>query len=228
MIGITEIKPLLPRKIGNSLTAVLINKLNTADSDHFIQETIENIFKGYIGLLSEFNYGIEEYINASIFVGYKFHGFTNLDAFKRTFPKKYNDYILNGADSKQIAAIASGYSKRGVVSKLIEQSMSKMWVLNMDNYQKAIDVQVELMQNAKSEKVRCDAANSVLTHLGKPKDTITNNHINIDLREHTGLADLKDELAELAQQQLSMINMGVSAKKIIEVNPMINKEDRDD
>lgn len=228
MIGITEIKPLLPRKIGNSLTAVLISRLNTADSDHFIQETIENIFKGYVGLLSEFNYGIEEYINASIFVGYKFHGFTNLDAFKRTFPKKYNDYILNGADSKQIATIASGYSKRGVVSKLIEQSMSKMWVLNMDNYQKAIDVQVELMTSAKSEKVRCDAANSVLTHLGKPKDTITNNHINIDLREHTGLADLKDELADLAQQQLSMINMGMSAKEIIEVNPMINKEDEDD
>ncbi len=228
MLGISEIKPLVPRKIGNSLTPVLINRLNTADSDQFIQETIENIFKGYIGLLSEFNYGIEEYIDASIFVGYKFHGFTNLDAFKRTFPKKYNNYIINGADSKQVAAIAAGYSRRGVVSKLIEQSMSKMWVLNMDNFQKAIDVQVDLMQNAKSEKVRCDAANSVLTHLGKPRDTITNNHINIDLREHTGLADLKDELAELAQQQLNIINMGVSAKEIIEINPMVDKENKDD
>lgn len=228
MIGITEIKPLVPRKVGNSLTPVLVNRLNTADADPFIQETIENIFRGYVGLLSEFNYGIEEYIDASIFVGYKFHGFTNLDAFKRTFPQKYNNYILNGTDSTQIAAIASGYSKRGVVSKLIEQSMSKMWVLNMDNYQKAIDVQVELMQNAKSEKVRCDAANSVLTHLGKPKDTITNNHINIDLREHTGLADLKDELADLAQQQLNIMNMGVSAKEIIEINPMLDKEEQDD
>lgn len=228
MIGISEIKPLVPRKIGNSLTPVLINRLNTADSDQFIQETIENIFRGYLGLLSEYNYGMEEYIDASIFVGYKFHGFTNLDSFKRTFPKKYNSYILNGADSKEVASIAAGYSRRGVVSKLIEQSMSKMWVLNMDNFQKAIDVQVDLMQNAKSEKVRCDAANSVLTHLGKPRDTITNNHINIDLREHTGLADLKDELAELAQQQLNIINMGVSAKKIIEINPMVDKENKND
>ena len=44
MIGITEIKPLVPRKVGNSLTPVLVNKLNTADADPFIQETIENIF----------------------------------------------------------------------------------------------------------------------------------------------------------------------------------------
>ncbi|MCZ2128615.1 MAG: hypothetical protein LC099_12725 [Anaerolineales bacterium] len=228
MLGISEIKPLVPRKIGNRLTPVLINRLNTADSDQFIQETIENIFRGYLGLLSEYNYGMEEYIDASIFVGYKFHGFTNLDSFKRTFPKRYNSYILNGADSKEVASIAAGYSRRGVVSKLIEQSMSKMWVLNMDNFQKAIDVQVDLMQNAKSEKVRCDAANSVLTHLGKPKDTITNNHINIDLREHTGLADLKDELADLAQQQLNIINMGISAKEIIEINPMVDKENKDD
>lgn len=227
MIGITEIKPLVPKKVGNSLTPVLINRLNTADKDSFIQETIENIFRGYLGLLSEYNYGMEEYIDASIFVGYKFHGYTNIDSFKRTFPQRYNSYILNGADTKEVAAIASGYSRRGVVSKLIEQSMSKMWVLNMDNYQAAIDVQVELMQNAKSEKVRCDAANSVLTHLGKPRDTIVNNHINVDLREHTGLADLKDELAELAQQQLNMINQGISAKKIIEVNPLTDKEKGD-
>ena len=227
MIGITEIKPLVPRKMGNSLTPVMINRLNTADKDSFIQETIENIFRGYLGLLSEYNYGMEEYIDASIFVGYKFHGYTNLDSFKRTFPQRYNNYILNGADTKEVAAIASGYSRRGVVSKLIEQSMSKMWVLNMDNYQAAIDVQVDLMKNAKSEKVRCDAANSVLTHLGKPRDTIINNHVNVDLREHTGLTDLRDELAELAQQQLNMINQGISAKEIIEVNPLTDKEKED-
>lgn len=48
-------------------------------------------------------------------------------------------------------------------------------------YQKAINVQADLMSNANSEMVRMQAANSILTHLAKPKEV--GPLINLDLRE---------------------------------------------
>jgi len=50
--------------------------------------------------------------------------------------------------------------------------------------------------------------------LAKPKDT--NPLINIDLRENSGMTELKDALAAMAKQQQSLINSGVSTKSIAE------------
>lgn len=226
-ISASEIKPLVPRKTQKDVTPALVGRLNTVDSDKTIKETIHNVFRGYIGLLSEFDFRLNDFVDACIFTGYKFHGFTNVDAFIRTFPRKYQKYMAHGADMRHIAVVASGYARRGVVSKVIEQAMSKMWVLNLDVYQEAINTQAELMRNAKSEKVRCDAANSILTHLAKPKDTITNNHVNIDLRQHVGLEELKESLKDLADNQLKLIGSGVATKDVVEIG-ISPKKDSDD
>ena len=94
--------------------------------------------------------------------------------------------------------------------KLVQYRIS----LNQDMYQKALNTQADLMMNAQSEMVRTTAANSILTHLAKPKEAGA--LINIDMRETSGMGELKDMLNKMAQQQLDLIDAGVSAKTLAE------------
>src|SRR5690606_39414914 len=70
--------------------------------DETIKETIHNVFRGYIGLLSEFDFRLNDFVDACIFTGYKFHGFTNVDAFIRTFPRKYQKYMRSEEHTSEL------------------------------------------------------------------------------------------------------------------------------
>ena len=96
----------------------------------------------------------------------------------------------------------------------MEQSLIPSWVLNQDAYQKAINTQVRLMTEAKSERVQAMAADSILTHLAKPETEAP--LINIDMRKGSGLDELKDALTSLAQKQKELIMNGVPTKDIVE------------
>lgn len=211
------VKGMIPKKYHGQISPVLIHRLNTCDTDIIVKGTIHQVFWDNISLMAEHDIKFEDYIDGSIFVGYKYHGSTNTDAFIKTFPKMYQKMIQNGDDLKLVARLASGYSKRKVVVSIMEQALSKMWIHNIDAYQKAIDTQVMLMDHAKSEKVRCDAANSILTHLARPKEVVNNNIVNFDMRSHAGLDDLKESLAELASKQLGLIKKGIATKDVIDI-----------
>ena len=80
------------------------------------------------------------------------------------------------------------------------------YVLNQDLYQKALNVQAELMITAKSEKVRSDAANSLLTHLKMPETQKV--ELDIGVKEDGSIAALRATTLELARQQRLMVEAG--------------------
>jgi hypothetical protein len=88
----------------------------------------------------------------------------------------------------------------------MEQSLIPTYVLNQDLYQEAINVQAELMRSANSEKVRSDAANSLLTHLKQPETRKI--EIEMGVRESKSIEELKEATRALAQAQLAAINTG--------------------
>ena len=71
------------------------------------------------------------------------------------------------------------------------------------------------MRTARSEKVQAMAADSLLKHLARPeaKDAPM---INIDLRQGSGLDELKDAISSLARKQKELIEQGVATKEIAE------------
>ena len=78
-----------------------------------------------------------------------------------------------------------------------------------------------MMDDNVSPKVRVEAANSLITHLQKPKEVTP--AVNIDLRESSGLSELKKALGQLATQQQQLIEQGgstrdVAAQRIIDVS----------
>ena len=102
----------------------------------------------------------------------------------------------------------TAYHKSKLVSKILEQSLIPSWVLNQDLYQKALNVQAELMVHANSEKVRSDAANSILTHL-KPPET-QKIQLDVGVKEDNMLTALKQQTLELIAAQKAALMAGAT------------------
>lgn len=202
----------LPANFKNSVSQELVDTINNVTQDQLVAESFRENFISYSGVMKEGKFKTQDYMNAVQYVTYKHMGYSNKEAYFKTFPNRQAELIARGTSEKDISAYVSAYHRGKLVNLIMEQSLVPVWIVNQDNYQKAINVQVELMTTAVSEKVRCDAANSILTHLAKPKDQVTN--INLDLRENSGLTDLKATLAALAEQQIKAINSGVPTKEI--------------
>lgn len=211
MLTQEQIVRALPPNLKGAVTPSLVNTLNNI-ADPIIAEEIRNNFISYTGVLKEGKFKTEDYLNAVKYVTYKLLGKTNLDAYACTFPQRYQDLVAKGTSSKDIAAYVAAYNKGKLVNLILEQTLVPTWVLNQDIYQKAINTQAELMMNANSEMVRMQAANSILTHLAKPKEA--GPLVNIDMRETSGMNELKKALQDLAEQQQGLIKSGVTTKEI--------------
>ena len=212
----------LPPNLKNNVTQQLVDNINNCVADPIMAEAIKDNFLSYTQVLSEGKFKTEDYLSAVMYVSFKLMGMTNQDAYARTFPARYRTLLNNGTSAKDISSYVSMYNKGRLVNLILEKSLIPTWVLNQHIYQKAINVQADLMSNANSEMVRMQAANSILTHLVKPKEV--GPLINLDLRESSGLNELKATLTQLAQQQRDMISNGTTTKQIADQGLVIDHD----
>ncbi len=213
----------LPPNLKNNVTQQLVDNINNCVADPIMAEAIKDNFLSYTQVLSEGKFKTEDYLSAVMYVSFKLMGMTNQDAYSRTFPARYRTLLNNGTSAKDISSYVSMYNKGRLVNLILEKSLIPTWVLNQHIYQKAINVQADLMSNANSEMVRMQAANSILTHLVKPKEV--GPLINLDLREGSGLNELKATLTQLAQQQRDLISNGITTKQIADQGLVIDHDD---
>lgn len=212
MVTLDQVVMALPANLKSSASDNLVDKINNAASDPEIAEQIRDNFLSYTGVLKEGRFKTEDYLNAVKYISYQLLGKTNLESYSLTFPSRYTGLIAKGTASKDIAAYVSAYNKGKLVNLIREQTLVPTWVLNQDIFQKAINTQAELMISSQSDMVRMQAANSILTHLAKPKEA--GPLVNIDMRETSGMNELKKALTDLATKQRDLIGSGVSTMDI--------------
>ena len=222
-LTLQQVAHALPPNLKNNVTQQLVDNINNCVADPIMAEAIKDNFLSYTQVLSEGKFKTEDYLSAVMYVSFKLMGMTNQDAYSRTFPARYRTLLNNGTSAKDISSYVSMYNKGRLVNLILEKSLIPTWVLNQHIYQKAINVQADLMSNANSEMVRMQAANSILTHLVKPKEV--GPLINLDLREGSGLNELKATLTQLAQQQRDLIGQGVTTKSIADQGLVIDHVD---
>ncbi|MCD1628476.1 hypothetical protein K7I15_01010 [Marinobacter shengliensis] len=205
-LTIDQFKQALPATLKKSVNPSLIAEINNKLSDPDMYETYRENLLGYAHVMKEGKFKVSNYIDAVKYVSFKLMGKTNIDAFSLTFPDKIKRWQNQGLASKDIASYVTAYNKSKLVNLIYEQTLTPFWVLNQDVYQKAINTQLELMQSANSEKVRSDAANSILTHL-KPPET-RKIELDIGVKEDSAINALRDATAKLAEQQMEAIRSG--------------------
>lgn len=203
----------LPPNLKGAATDALVDAINQISADPIIAESIRENFLSYSAVLRDGKFKTEDYLNAVAYCSYKLMGDSNQDAYFKTFPQRYAALMAAGRTPKEISSYVASYNKGQLVNKIMEQALVPSWVLNAHMFQAALNTQFKLMNDEDvSPKVRSDAANSLLTHLAKPKEV--GPLINIEMGENSGMTELKETLAKMAEQQRELIASGVTTQAI--------------
>ena len=216
MLTQEEVSRAMPPALRGSVSQSLVDALNNIQVDPEAAEAIRDNFLTYASVLKDGRYKMEDYLNAVAFVSFKLMNCTNREAYEKTFPQRYQNLVARGTSEKDISSYVSAYVRNKLVTQITEQSIIPSWILNQDAYQEAINTQFKLMTTAKSEKVRCDAANSILTHLKKPETKQV--ELSIDTADNSGLNELKKSLTDLAELQKELIQGGMSTRDVAHQN----------
>ena len=221
-----QFKQVVPNQFKACVSQELIDQINQTLADPDMYETYRDNLLGYAHVMREGKFKMEDYINAIKYCSHKIMGASNIDAYVKTFPDKYQAMLSAGKNAKDISSFVTSYNKNKLVNLILEQSMIPSWVLNQDMYQKALNVQCELMLTANSEKVRSDAANSILTHLKPPE--VTKVELDIGLKKDSAMEDLKHTLTELALKQQQFLDAGVTQVKDLAQQKLVRVIDHDE
>ena len=205
-LTVDEIKSALPEQFKKSINQELIDNINATISDPEMFETYRDNLISYTHVLKNGKFKISSYLDAVRYVSYKLMGHTNIQAYSKTFPEKIKRFDAQGVAPKDVASYVTAYNKSKLVNLILEQTLIPSYVLNQDLYQKALNVQAELMMTASSEKVRSDAANSILTQLKMPETQKV--ELDIGVKQDSIIEQLKQRTAELTATQRTLIQSG--------------------
>lgn len=223
MIQEEQFKNLLPKQYKGTITQEVMDSINNALSDPIAMEAFKENLLSYTSVMKDGRFKIGDYISAVKYVSLKLLGHSNVKAYFKTFPDRHQKFIDENTSDKDISAYVAAYNKNKLVNLIMAQTLVPHHVLNNHMYQEALNVQFELMKDAKSEKVRCDAANSLLIHL-KPPET-TKIELDIGVKEDGIISSLKEKMVELAAMQAKHIELGLSsANDIARSNLIIDGE----
>lgn len=220
VLTIEQFQEALPEKMKKSVNKEIIDQINKTLSDPELYEQYRDNLLSYTRVMQDGKFKITQYLDAVKYVGFKLMGMTNQEAYSRAFPEKMARFMLQNVAAKDIASYVTAYNKSKLVTLLYEQTMIPTSILNQDLFQKALNVQAELMMTANSEKVRCDAANSLISAL-KPPET-KKVELNVGMREDQSISSLREATLELVAKQKQMLQAGlmdaqqVAHSKVIE------------
>ncbi len=225
-LTVEQFKQALPAKMKKVVDQSVINNINALLNDPNLAEEYRDNLIGYTSIMNDGKFKLESYVHAVKYVTQKVSGKSNLDAYIATFPDKYQDFLARGVQQKDIASYICAYNKGKLVNLILEQTLIPNYILNQDMYQAALRTQHELMTTSLSDKVRCEAANSILTHLKMPEKF----KVELDVGEKIGgtMEALRASTLALVEQQQIMIDRGlVSAQGVAESKLIIDQDVED-
>lgn len=218
LMTVELLKEALPKQLHGNATQEFADLVNNLAMDPETCAEIRQNFLTYSKVIQEGKYKTEDYLNAVVYATHKFMGYTNKDAYVRSFPDRYQALVARGASDKDISAYVSAYSKNKLVIALLQQALAPVHLLYQDVFHAAIATQARLMSTAHSEKVQADAANSILTHLKAPE--VKKVELDVNVKESGGIAELRETMTQLAQQQKALIEGKVVNAKDMAVAPV--------
>ncbi len=202
-----QFKEILPASVRKNVNKDVLDVVNSAIADPAAIEAFRENLVTYSNVLTQGKYKLTSYVDSIKYVTHKLLGCTNIDAYTKAFPDKVADFRARGVSEKDIASYVSAFNRSKLVNAVFAQTMIPVHILNADVYQEAINIQLNLARNAQSEKVRSDAANSLLVQLRPPE--IKKVELDIGLKEDSVITALKETAKELVRQQKEAVQLGI-------------------
>ena len=220
-ITIETLRQALPRAHRHMATEEMVERFNQAATGEMADQLRES-FLGYMDVLQEGRFKLDDYLNAVKYVSYKVMGKSNRTAYSLVFPERFTRLMADPVLSQEIDSYVTAYNKGKLVNLILAQTMVPVHVLNQDYFQKALNVQMELALTAQSEMVRSQAANSVLTILKTPETAKVK--IDVNVKHDNSIEALQEMMARVAQEQQALIERGAPLKAITSAPLLIEGE----
>jgi hypothetical protein len=218
-LTVEALKAAMPKRQKHNITPELVEDLNNLIADPEERTAFRENLVSYTSVLEDQGVRLPDYIAAVRYVSYQLMGFTNQQSWIKTFPERYQRLIdqekISEEDDMFLRSTVACYNRGKVVNAIREQTLIPTWVLNSDIHQKAINQLAILMTTSKSDKVRADAASSLLTHLKMPETVQMK--LDVDVKEDDSIKQLRGAVTDLVRAQRVAIETGTTdAQRIAE------------
>lgn len=212
----TDLQNAIPDR-KNAITDELVDLINQIQTEpEFQGETMVQTMITYQNALKGARVSMRAYVNAIRFCAYLVSMDDNYtEAYKRTFYD--TDFVkvranVSTSDPRyaELTSAASRYRRSKLVVDILTLSQVPLDMLFAGYRYKAMAVLAETMVTAKLDRDRIQAARSVLEMT--KSDTIKVD-LDVGVKESSAVASLKTQLAEMAAQQVALLNSGTTSLK---------------
>lgn len=213
-MGLATVKAQVPEQFRSAITQELLDKLHSLESNPVLAEHIQETMVDYISVLRDNPTSMDNYLRLVTFLTGRMRGDDTLTCYAKAYPERYAQLVQAGTSESKIRSHAAMVEKGKMYVAMMQQVLVPSWILNYGAYQKAVNTQLDLMENSDSDLVRTQAANSLLTHLGRPKEaasvTINNNQVNAGAGD---LELLRNMMSDLSNKQRNSISTGSASTR---------------
>jgi len=221
-LEVDTVKALLPKGARGLVTDELVDKLNRMNEDPKLIDSMKENFISYIGVLKSGKYKMDDYLHAVKFVSHKLIGDSDIDAYAKTFPDRYQRLVDEGIARSDMGAYVSAYRKNKLVVQIIEQTLVPDHIFNAPLRQQMLNEAANIALNGRSEVARVQAINTILANTKAP-ETIKM-ELDIGTKENDAIAELREVTQKLARQQRLAIESGVSSPREIAHSRVVDVE----
>ena len=95
-LSIEQFKQALPDKVKKSINQELIDQINNTLADPEMFEAYRDNLLSYTRVMADGKFKVTSYVDAVRYVSHKLMGCTNIEAYTKTFPDKYQRFIQQG------------------------------------------------------------------------------------------------------------------------------------
>lgn len=213
-MDLATIKAQVPEQFRGAITQELLDKLHSLESNPVLADHIRETMVDYISVLRDNPTSMDNYLRLVTFLTGRMRGDDILVCYAKAYPERYTQLAQLGTSEAKIRSHAAMVEKGKMYVAMLQQVLVPSWILNQSAYQKAVSTQLDLMENSDSDLVRTQAANSLLTHLGRPKEaanvTINNNQVNAGAGD---LDMLRNMMSDLSNRQRNSIKGGSASTR---------------
>lgn len=218
---------LVPKHLKSQVKQSLIDTINNSikDPEHMAYYR-ENVI-GLTSVLSKGKIQLDKYLNAVRYVSFKQMGCTNKDAYIKTFPNKYADFVARGVSIKDISSYYTMYDQTKTVTLVKEQSMIPVYIHNMDIRQQLITKLFTIaMNDNESTRNQIEAGKVVIAETKPPEESKI--AIDIGVKQESFIDEFNDAMKIMVQKQKELIAQGGDVKAIANAKIVTDKHDEED
>lgn len=217
LLSIDDVKKAMPAK-KNVITQEAVDIINSSmDEPEFQGETLLQTASTYEAVLKGARASVPEYLNAIRFCAYMMSNNSNYtEAYKKVFAER--DFVkqrinLASDDPKytELTSAASRYRRTKLVVDILTASQVPLDLMFTGQRYKALGVLANVMENARYDRDRINAAKELLAATKGPDNMKI--ELDVGVSESSAVQQLNDQLAEIAGRSLKHLEAGATNLK---------------